>query len=218
VAQKRQADKNKISKLPTDSNELSKHIATLKTCTLCPAMIGPVITHRPVASKIYLCGQAPGVYEGDLGRPFAWTAGKTMFKWFSSIGVDEEIFRSRAYIGAVCRCFPGKASGGGDRVPSPNEVKNCSRWMEAEFKIMQPELVIPVGRLAIDQFLPKQKLTDVIGKQFRKEAFGTTCDIIPLPHPSGASSWFKIEPGLSLTKEALVLLANHPVWIDTLSN
>lgn len=201
--------------MPANQKKLADHIAALKTCTLCPSMIGPVITHRVVTSKIYLCGQAPGVYEGDLGRPFAWTAGKTLFKWFSSIGVDEEVFRSHAYIGAVCRCFPGKTSSGGDRVPTPAEVKNCSKWMESEFRLLQPQLVIPVGRLAIEVFLPKQKLSELIGKQYRREAFGTTCDIIPLPHPSGASSWFKVEPGITLTKEALILLSAHPVWQDT---
>lgn len=208
-------DRNKVTKPLAFEQELAKHISALKECTLCPNMIGPVITHRIVASKIYLCGQAPGVYEGEIGRPFGWTAGKTLFKWFGSIGVDEETFRSRAYIGAVCRCFPGKASGGGDRVPSPVEVKNCSKWMEAEFKLLQPELLIPVGRLAIDQFLPKAKLVDVIGRKFQRSAHGTTCDIIPLPHPSGASSWFKLEPGVTLLKEALGQLAEHHVWQET---
>lgn len=197
------------------TEELAEHISALKACTLCPSMIGPVITHRVVPSKIYLCGQAPGVNEGEIGQPFAWTAGKTLFKWFNTLSVDEETFRSRAYMGAVCRCFPGKASGGGDRVPSSIEIKNCSKWLEAEFKILQPELVIPVGRLAIELFLQKQKLTAVIGKQFKTEAFGTKCDIIPLPHPSGASSWFKTEPGASLLNEALLLLAAHPTWKRT---
>lgn len=178
-------------------------------------MIGPVVTHRVVESKIYLCGQAPGVYEGKIGQPFAWTAGKTLFRWFDSIGVDEETFRTKTYMGAVCRCFPGKASSGGDRVPSPSEIKNCSRWMEAEFKLLQPELVIPVGRLAIELFLPKQKLTEVIGKKFERKVWGTSFDIIPLPHPSGASTWFKMEPGKTLTNEALQLISTHPVWLET---
>lgn len=195
--------------------KLSEHIAALKTCALCPLMIGPVVTHRVVSSKIYLCGQAPGVNEGELGRPFAWTAGKTMFRWFSSIGVDEETFRSRTYMGAVCRCFPGKAKGGGDRVPSPSEIANCSRWMQAEFELLKPQLIIPVGRLAIELFMPKQKLNDVVGKGFSRKLFGTNCDIIPLPHPSGASTWFKKEPGVSLLAEALELLSMHPVWIKT---
>ncbi|HEY1547317.1 MAG TPA: uracil-DNA glycosylase family protein, partial [Kofleriaceae bacterium] len=78
-------------------------------------MIGPVVTGEPVMSPVMLVGQAPGIKEGPAGRPFAWTAGKTMFQWFSEIGLDEASFRSRVYMAAVCRCFPGKANGGGDR-------------------------------------------------------------------------------------------------------
>ncbi|MBX9722467.1 MAG: hypothetical protein K2X81_13800, partial [Candidatus Obscuribacterales bacterium] len=123
-------------------------------------------------------------------------------------------FRNAAFIGAVCRCFPGKNPKGGDRVPAPDEIKNCSNWMKSEFEILRPELVIPVGKLAIELYLPKQKLVDTVGSSFRRELFGTTCDIIPLPHPSGASTWFKMEPGISLLNRALTLIEKHPVWQD----
>src|SRR5947208_13117265 len=114
-------------------------------------MIRPVVTGRPVMSPVMLIGQAPGVKEGPAGKPFAWTAGKTMFGWFSTLGLDEELFRSRVYMAAVCRCFPGKAESGGDRVPSDEEVERCSRHMQAAVRILQPRLVIPVGKLAVAQ-------------------------------------------------------------------
>ena len=52
-------------------------------------MVGEPIVGYPVKSKIILIGQAPGIKEGALKKPFAWTAGKNMFKWFSSIGLEE---------------------------------------------------------------------------------------------------------------------------------
>ncbi|MBX9690065.1 MAG: uracil-DNA glycosylase family protein [Candidatus Obscuribacterales bacterium] len=194
---------------------LTAHLEQLRGCSLCPLMIGPVVTHHTVLSKIYLCGQAPGTYEGKFGKPFAWTAGKTLFRWIQRTGVDEELFRSRAYMGAVCRCFPGKNAKGGDRVPNLQEISNCSAWMKTEFELLKPELVIPVGRLAIELFLPKQKLTESVGSSFRKELFGITCDVIPLPHPSGASTWFKVEPGVSLLAKGLDLIKTHPSWLST---
>jgi uracil-DNA glycosylase len=131
-------------------------------------MIRPVVTGKPVMSPVMLIGQAPGVKEGPAGRPFAWTAGKTLFGWFATLGVDEEQFRSRVYMAAVCRCFPGKARGGGDRVPSPAEVARCSKHIEAEVRILRPRLIIPVGKLAIAQLYPDvDKLTEVIGEQRR---------------------------------------------------
>lgn len=197
--------------------KLVRHQAKLKACRLCPAMVGPVITPGPVTSRIYLCGQAPGPHEGELGRPFAWTAGKTLFRWFERHGVDEETFRSKAYIGAVCRCFPGKTAAGGDRVPNAQEIGNCTKWMKAEFELLKPQLVIPVGKLAIELFLPGKKLVETVGTSFHQEIFGCDCDVIPLPHPSGASTWFKVEPGSTLLIKALNLLAEHKVWKDTFS-
>jgi uracil-DNA glycosylase len=200
------------AKLPV-VEALERHLAEVRACTSCPKMIGPVVTPRPIAAKVYLIGQAPGPHEGDLGRPFAWTAGKQLFKWFESVGVDEERFRSRAYIGAVCRCFPGKTAKGGDRVPSPAEVEACSRWLRREIDLLRPELVIPVGKLAIASFLPgADALADVVGKRFGVTIFGHDTDAIPLPHPSGASTWFKMEPGVSLLAKALRQIGRHPAW------
>src|SRR4051812_33627758 len=86
----------------------------LDACHACPKMIGPVVHGPPVLSRILLIGQAPGPREGSLGRPFAWTAGKTLFRWFEeALGISEEDFRRGVYIAAVARCFPGKAGGGG---------------------------------------------------------------------------------------------------------
>jgi uracil-DNA glycosylase len=172
----------------------------------------PVVMGRPVASPVILVGQAPGDKEPVMGRPFAWTAGKNLFKWFGSIGVDEEKFRSRVYMAAVCRCFPGKNPKGGDRVPSDAEIANCAPWMEQEIAMLQPKLIIPVGRLAIEQFLEAAPLTEQIGKKRVIERGGHKIDLIALPHPSGASTWYHVEPGKSLTRRALALIEAHPAW------
>jgi uracil-DNA glycosylase len=168
----------------------------------------PVVMGRPVVSEVLLIGQAPGDKEPIMGRPFAWTAGKQMFKWFASIGVDEETFRSRVYMAAVCRCFPGKNPKGGDRVPSDEEIAACKPWLERELAILSPRLVVPVGRLAIAQLLGDVELKDVIGRTHTIDHR----DIIPLPHPSGASTWYKVAPGDRLTQKALALIAAHPAW------
>ena len=93
-------------------NALSAHLRALALCARCPAMHKPVVVGRPVASRILLVGQAPGIKEPQLGRPFAWTAGRTLFRWLeSALGWDEETARSKIYFAAVCRCFPGKEPG-----------------------------------------------------------------------------------------------------------
>ena len=65
---------------------LIQHQQNLIKCSNCKDMIGKPIIGNPVKSKIILIGQAPGIKEGEIKKPFAWTAGKNMFKWFYSIG------------------------------------------------------------------------------------------------------------------------------------
>ena len=195
-------------------SRLKQHQAALKACQQCPAMIGPPIVGQPVLSSVLLIGQAPGDKEGVLGRPFAWTAGKTLFKWFSGLGLDEAAFRERVYMAAVCRCFPGKNPKGGDRVPDIGEIGRCSAWLAAELSLLRPKLVIPVGKLAIQQFLPVEKLDQVVGVRHALRRLDFESCIIPLPHPSGASTWHRREPGKSLLEDALRLIAAHPAWLE----
>jgi uracil-DNA glycosylase len=175
-------------------------------------MIPPVIIGQAVSAEILLVGQAPGDKEGDLGRPFAWTAGKTLFKWFESIGVSEQGFRKQVYMSAVCRCFPGKNPKGGDRVPDKTEIKTCSQWINKEIELLQPKLIIPVGKLAISQYITVNKLVEVIGKEYELSLNDVDVDMIPLPHPSGASTWHRMSPGKELLMQALNLIAQHESW------
>src|SRR5665811_1947627 len=93
--------------------DLLKHVELLLKCRRCPEMNPPVVSGGPVLSRVLLVGQAPGDKEPKLGRPFAWTAGKTLFRWFNeAAGIDEAAFRASVYMAAVCRCFPGKKASG----------------------------------------------------------------------------------------------------------
>lgn len=186
--------------------------AELDACRACPDMIGPVVHGPPVVSPILLVGQAPGPHEGKIGRPFAWTAGKTLFRWFEqAMGLTEDRFRQTIYMAAVARCFPGKAPGGGDRKPSPPEIERCQTYLIRETAILRPELILPVGTLAIEQVLGhKGPLVEVIGKSLSTTYHGVQSDVICLPHPSGASTWHRVSPGKELLVKALDLIASHP--------
>ena len=192
---------------------LDAHVTALRACTLCPKMHRPAVSGGAVVSRVISVGQAPGVKEPVLGRPFAWTAGKTLFGWFHrACGMSEAQFRTTIYMAAVCRCFPGKNAAGGDRVPDAGEIAKCARWLDAELALLRPALVIPIGKLAIQQFITFDKLTDVIGKKMPVTLGGHTFEIVPLPHPSGASPWHRMEPGKTLLDQALRLIVSHPAW------
>ena len=153
---------------------LRDHVEALHACRKCTRMESAPVSGGPVRSKVMLVGQAPGVREPQLGRPFAWTAGKTLFRWFEeACGFGEDVFRANIYMAAVCRCFPGKhPKGSGDRVPDDEEIANCAPWMESEIRLLQPKLVIPVGKLAIAQFVTAEKLSEVIGRRIPLERGG----------------------------------------------
>lgn len=152
-----------------------------------------------------LVGQAPGQKEIALDRPFAGPAGKRLFKWLADVGFEEEEFRSMCYITAVMKCFPGKGERG-DLRPSRVQLANCAPFLEQELAMVRPGVLIPVGGLAIERFLGKRKLVDVIGRRFRQDIVGREVSVVPLPHPSGASAWTNMPGHQVLIRRALGLL------------
>jgi len=164
-----------------------------------------------VSPKVMLVGQAPGQVEAEGGRPFAGRAGKTLFRWLQRAGIDEPAARRKIYIAAVTRCYPGPhPSGRGDRVPSPREQHACAVWLEQERRIIRPKLLIPVGRLAMARFLPDKPLDELIGRAHEVEHVdGRMTLVIPLPHPSGASSWIHQGDHPQLLDRALRLIGGE---------
>lgn len=194
----------------------SRHVARLRACRACAGVCGPPVVGAVAGARVFLMGQAPGPREQQQGRPFVWTAGTTLFRWFATIGVDEEAFRERVYMGAVIRCFPGKmADGRGDRRPSPAEIAACRPHFEAEVALLRPQLVLAVGKMAIEALLPGGKLDQLVGRAFPASRGGHGFTCVPLPHPSGLNRWIQSDSGKALTRQALGLIAVHPAWRET---
>lgn len=198
---------------------LERHAEALTACRRCghtPAVVPIVSLAR--SAQVMLVGQAPGRVEAVGGRPFAGRAGGTLFRWLGSIGLDEGRARELVYIAAITRCYPGPGLGGrGDRVPSPRERELCASWLDDELRTIRPRVVIPVGRLAIDRFLGPHPLDRLIGRAHDVEHAGGRSLAIPLPHPSGASSWIyeaghkaQLETALQLLRRELTDLGVIP--------
>jgi uracil-DNA glycosylase len=191
---------------------LRAHCDALSACRACGvaevvgAEVLPIVSlaRRP---RVMLVGQAPGKTEITAQRPFAGRAGKTLFRWMERAGVDEATVRERIYIAAITRCYPGPSpSGRGDRVPTPREQAQCAPWLEAELSIIRPAVVVPVGRLAITRFVGNRPLDELIGEEHVVRHAGGESIAIPLPHPSGASSWIHERGHAALLDRALARL------------
>jgi len=147
--------------------------------------------------RAYMYGQAPGILEGQERRPWRGDAGKRLRRWLE---LDEEDFYATFYCASVTRCYPGRDSSRGDRVPKQREQELCSFWRKWELEILRPALIVPVGMLAIKQLLGIKGLESCIGCRY--ELNGVT--VIPLPHPSGASSWPNMNREATARATALV--------------
>jgi uracil-DNA glycosylase len=202
--------------MPSDSDPFAGHVDALRACRACPAVFGPPVVGAVRGARIFLMGQAPGPREREAERPFVWTAGTTLFRWFASIGVDEMRFRERVYMGAVIRCFPGKmANGKGDRRPAADEIEACARHFDAELELLQPELVLAVGKMAIERLMPGDRLEALVGRAFEISRNGHAFSCVPLPHPSGLNRWIQTDQGKALLRRGLALIARHPAWRET---
>jgi len=107
-------------------------------------------------------GQAPAKVEtGQGGVPFGPRRGKRrslLWTWLEQAGWLEEEFRARHYLSAITKCYPGKSKNGkGDRLPTATERDLCRSWRERELALIQPKIIIPIGRVAIEQFVPELK-------------------------------------------------------------
>ena len=186
-------------------------LAEMRACRLCVEagydVTPPAVVAGSAQAKIMTIGQAPGITEAETGRPFNAGSGQRLFKWLDEAGIEENWFRTSQYMTVVTKCYPGRATGGGgDRVPSRAEQKLCRPFLDRELALIAPELIIPIGRLAISLFYPKKlKLTQIIGTE--KQVAGSW--VVPLPHSSGASRWHQIQENRQLIARAVKLIEGH---------
>lgn len=189
---------------------------TMSHCTLCRddgyEIYPPAVISGSMGAKIMTIGQAPGITEVEAGRPFNAGSGTRLFRWLAGAGIEEDWFRATQYMTSVTKCYPGRQpSGSGDRVPTLAEQKLCRPYLDKEIELVNPQVIIPIGRLAISLYFPRRlKLTEIIGTQ--KQLDGRW--IIPLPHSSGASRWHQIESNRELIRQAIALIERHVKRLD----
>jgi uracil-DNA glycosylase len=177
----------------------------LSACRAC-VEAGHPLESLPVLAPVhrqraYLYGQAPGVQEGLERRPWRGRAGRTLRGW---LDLDEDAFYETFYCASVTRCYPGRApSGRGDRRPTPEEQELCGFWREWEVKILRPQLVVTVGGLAAKHLLGIGTVSECVGRRYELPG-GIVA--VPLPHPSGASSWLNSAANRTRVAQAVLLV------------
>ena len=189
--------------------ELNQLQQRIRSCRLCQEH-GYLETAHPIVSgrandRIFIIGQAAGHRSVAQDRPFSGPAGLILQKWLEQAGFPPGYLHEHTYLSSLTRCDPGKsARGNGDRKPSPAEMALCRPYLDAELRIVCPKVVLLVGSMAIDTFMGKSRLEDVIGTYVEKDGIL----FLPLPHPSGVSRWLNDPAHKQLHQQALAILAN----------
>jgi uracil-DNA glycosylase len=178
---------------------LEEHRERVRACGLCyPEGGNAPVADLPKQTRVLLVAQAPGATEARRRLPFVGPSGRRLESWFEEAGLSREDI----YLSALARCFPGKARGGGDRVPSRAMISNCRPHLLREFELLRPRVVVPVGALAVKELLGIGELSRAVGRSHRRDAVV----YVPLPHPSGASRWLNAPENRDRLRRSLVVL------------
>jgi uracil-DNA glycosylase family 4 len=196
-------------KQPTCKDVLDAFANEVTRCRACQeagflAHANPIRPALIAQPRMMLIGQAPGPVTDRLGYHFAGPAGRFLEKWLEQAGFPPGYFREHVYLTSLTRCFPGKSpSGNGDRPPSRPEIALCRRFLDREYELFQPAVVLLVGKMAIDAFVGKQPLTETVGRVFERD--GRV--YVPLPHASGVSRWLNDPSNKARLNQALAQLS-----------
>lgn len=141
-------------------NQLNALMSLCSNCALRSGASRVVPGEGNPEAEIMFIGEAPGKKEDELGRPFVGAAGKFLDEMLASI----KLKRDDVYIANVCKCRPEN-----NRDPLPEEISACWPWLEKQIEIIDPKLIVTLGRHSLGRFFPLMKISEIHGKAFRRE-------------------------------------------------
>ena len=160
-------------------NELNKYWQENCKCELKKTATQAVFGDGNADSDIVFIGEAPGKNEDLQGKPFIGAGGKFLVEMLESIKMKREDI----YITNIVKYRPPN-----NRDPLPEEKETCNEWLINELKIIQPKLIVFLGRHSMGRFFPTEKISDVHGKLLIKNIseLGGKQAFLPLYHPAAA--------------------------------
>jgi DNA polymerase len=153
--------------------ELNEGISRCPDCALSRTRTRAVPGEGPPDARVMFIGEAPGYYEDQQGRPFVGAAGQFLEQLLAGIGLQ----RSDVFIANVVKCRPP-----GNRDPLPAEIQACSKWLDRQLEVIQPAVVVTLGRYSLNRFLPGAAISRVHGQG--RWVNGRL--VVPMYHPAAA--------------------------------
>jgi len=141
--------------------KLNQGIRNCKKCPLWKTRKNTVPGEGPINAKLMIIGQAPGVKEDKVGRPFVGRAGQFLNQLLKMAGID----RKKVFITSPLKCFPTPPP---NRKPKKEEIEACLPWLKKQIEIINPQKFVLLGEVAFSVFFPKEKLNQFRGKWLKK--------------------------------------------------
>jgi len=164
---------------------IKRNIKNCKKCELHKTCTNPVIGSGNNNAEILFIGEAPGKAEDKSGEPFMGRSGKVLNELLKSINLNRE----DVFIANIVKCRPPK-----NRDPKKSEITACIPYLEEQIKNINPKIIVPLGRHAMNYFLKKEIISEAHGKIFKTDNKKQT--IIPIYHPAASMYDPKKKPDL----------------------
>jgi uracil-DNA glycosylase family 4 len=166
-------DEEKKRLAETTLAQIAREVSVCTRCMLHHSRKLAVPGEGPVDSEIMFIGEGPGFHENEQGRPFVGAAGKYLEELLAKINMRRE----QVFIGNVVKCRPPN-----NRDPLPDELAACSDYLERQIQVINPKVIVTLGRYSMARFLPNAKISDVHGQAYRIK--GRL--VVPMFHPAAA--------------------------------
>lgn len=178
--------------------KLNAQMACCTRCELAPGRTQVVRGVGPKRARVFFLGEAPGASEDRAGEPFVGAAGRLLDRLLERASLA----RSDIYITNVVACRPPK-----NRTPRAGEVRAHAPWLEEQLRLVGPEVVVTLGRIALTYFIPKARITELSGQAQQVEWRGAALHLLPLFHPAAAlrspDLMPRLEAGFTVLKSML---------------
>jgi len=182
--------------------QIAREVSVCQRCMLHHSRKLAVPGEGPADSEIMFIGEGPGFHENEQGRPFVGAAGKYLEELLAKINIQ----RTEVFIGNVVKCRPPN-----NRDPLPDELVACSDYLERQIQVLNPKVIVTLGRYSMARFLPNAKISDVHGQSFRIK--GRL--VVPMFHPAAAlhqpSLKISVERDFTLLPELISNAGKHSI-------
>jgi DNA polymerase len=164
-------------------DQIAKEVSTCQKCALYRSRKLSVPGEGPMNSEVMFIGEGPGFHENEQGRPFVGAAGNLLNELLAAAGLK----RTEVWIGNVVKCRPP-----GNRDPLPEELDACNQYLERQIAIINPKIIITLGRISMGKYMPGAKISSVHGQMRRVgDRF-----VIAMFHPAAALHQAALKPAI----------------------